>query len=48
MVERQSQRILITKGAPEGILPLLSGYEVEGKVQPISEDAAKRIRQTSE
>ena len=47
MVERQSQRILITKGAPEGIFPLLSGYEVEGKVEPIGEDAIKRIRQTS-
>ena len=43
VVERQSQRILITKGAPEGIFPLLSGYEVEGKVEPIGEDAAKRI-----
>ncbi len=28
VVERQSQRILITKGAPEGIFPLLSGYEI--------------------
>ncbi|HKM82775.1 MAG TPA: magnesium-translocating P-type ATPase [Candidatus Acidoferrum sp.] len=48
VVERQSQRILITKGAPEGIIPLLSGYELEGKVEPISEDAAKRIRQKSD
>ena len=48
VVERQSQRTLITKGSPEGILPLLSGYEVEGKVAPISEDAAKRIRQKSD
>ena len=39
VVERQSQRILITKGAPEGIVPLLSGYEVDGKPQPIGEDA---------
>jgi len=48
VVERQSQRILITKGAPEGIIPLLAGYELEGKVVPISEDAAKRIRQISD
>ena len=48
VVEWQSQRILITKGAAEGIFPLLSGYELEGKVQPISEDATTRIRQTSE
>jgi len=47
VVERQSQRILITKGAPEGIFPLLSAYESEGKTVPISEDAAKRMQQTS-
>ncbi len=47
VVERQSQRILITKGAAEGILPLLSGYELEGKAEPIGEDATKRIQQTS-
>ena len=46
-MERQSQRILITKGAPEGISPLLSGYELEGKVEPLSEEAAKRFRQTA-
>ena len=48
VVERQSQRVLITKGALEGIFPLLSGYEVEGKVEPISKDATKRIQQTSD
>jgi len=48
VVERQSQRVLITKGAPEGIFPLLSGYELEAKVQPISEDSTKRIHQTSD
>jgi len=47
VVERQSQRILITKGAPEGIFPLLSGYEIEGKTVPIGEDATKRMQQTS-
>jgi Mg2+-importing ATPase len=47
VVERQSQRVLITKGAPEGILPLLSGYEHEGRTEPLSEDAVKRIQQTS-
>jgi Mg2+-importing ATPase len=48
VVERQSQRILITKGAFEGIFPLLSGCELEGKAGPIGEDAAKRIQQTSD
>jgi Mg2+-importing ATPase len=47
VVERQSQGMLITKGAPEGILPLLSGYEQEGRTEPLSEDAVKRIRETS-
>jgi Mg2+-importing ATPase len=47
VVERQSQRILITKGAPEGILPLLSGYELTGRAEPIGEDAAKRFHETS-
>lgn len=45
VVEKQSQRTLITKGALEGILPLLSGYEVEGKTEPIGADNAKRIQQ---
>jgi P-type Mg2+ transporter len=48
VVEQKSQRILITKGAPEGIIPLLSGYELEGKVILIGEDTAKRIRQISD
>ena len=47
VVERQSQRLLITKGAPEGIFPLLSGYELEGKAEPIGEDALKHIHQAS-
>jgi Mg2+-importing ATPase len=45
VVERQSQRTLITKGAPEGIFPLLAGYELDGKVEPINPDAANRIQQ---
>jgi Mg2+-importing ATPase len=48
VAERQARRILITKGAPEGILPLLSGYELEGKTVPIGEDATKRMQQTSD
>ncbi|MGA2083908.1 MAG: magnesium-translocating P-type ATPase [Terracidiphilus sp.] len=48
VVERQSQRVLITKGAPEGIISLLSGYEIDGKVEPIGEDVIKRIRNASD
>jgi Mg2+-importing ATPase len=47
VVERQSRRVLITKGAPEGILPLLSSYERDGEVVPIDADAAKCFQQTS-
>jgi len=47
VVELQSHRVLVTKGAPEGILPLLSGYELEGKTVPIDESATKRMQKTS-
>ena len=47
VVERQAQRLLITKGAPEGIFPLLRGYEVEGRVEPVSPELMHRIQQTS-
>ena len=48
MVERQSQRVLITKGAPEGILPLLTGYELDGRTAPMSSDVARRFQRTSD
>src|SRR5208337_612127 len=48
VVERQSQRVLITKGAPEGIAPLLAGYEIDGKVEPLGNDALKHIHQASQ
>src|SRR5262249_25317211 len=47
VVERQSRRVLITKGAPEGIFPLLSGYELGGRAEPIPEDVAIRFQTTS-
>jgi P-type Mg2+ transporter len=47
VVEHAGKRILITKGAPEGIFPLLAGYELEGKTLPISADASKHMRQLS-
>ncbi len=47
VVELGGKRILITKGAPEGIFSLLVGYELEGKTLPISEDATKRMQQLS-
>jgi P-type Mg2+ transporter len=47
VVEHQNRRTLITKGAAEGILPLLTAYEVDGKVAPITENALMRLQQTS-
>jgi Mg2+-importing ATPase len=47
VVERQSQRVLITKGAAEGIFPLLTGYELSGKAEPLGDEGAQRIRQIS-
>ena len=48
VVERQSTRILITKGAFEGILPLLSNYEVGGITKPIDTEATARIQNTAD
>jgi len=48
VIQRQSQRILIAKGAAEGIFPLLAGYEIDGKSQPINDDALNRIRKASD
>jgi Mg2+-importing ATPase len=48
VVQQGSQRILITKGAPEGILPLLSGYELQGKIVAIDDDASVRIQELSD
>ena len=47
VVQQGAHRILITKGAPEGIFPHLSGYEAQGKTLPISEDASVRMQQLS-
>jgi Mg2+-importing ATPase len=45
VVERQSRRVLITKGAPEGIYALLSSYELNGQARPIDGEAIKRFHQ---
>ena len=47
VLEGPSQRVLVTKGAPEGILPLLTGYEIGGRVEPIDDASAVRLRQVS-
>ena len=44
VVERNGTRLLITKGSPEGILPLLASYEVGGRAVPIDADALSRCQ----
>ena len=39
-------RLLITKGAPEGILDLSDSYETEGRVVPLDTDARRCCRKT--
>jgi Mg2+-importing ATPase len=40
VAEHANERLLITKGAPESVLPVCSSYEVDGKQQPL--DVASR------
>lgn len=44
VVKGASGRTLISKGSPEGIFPLLSAYELDGKVVPIDAAALARSR----
>jgi Mg2+-importing ATPase len=39
-------RILITKGAPEGILALSESYETEGRVLPLDSDSRQKCQKT--
>ena len=45
VVEHGARRLLITKGAAEGILPLLTGFEVDGTTASINDDAMSRMQQ---
>jgi Mg2+-importing ATPase len=46
VVEHESERLLITKGAPESVLPVCSAYEVEGKQHPLDADSRARAEVT--
>jgi Mg2+-importing ATPase len=52
VVEREgaqgTERLLITKGAPEGILDLCESYEAEGKTSPFDAAAQGRARKSFE
>ena len=46
VVESHARRMLITKGAPEGMYRLFSGYEVNGQVHPTDEAALATAQKT--
>ena len=46
VVSRGLKRTLITKGAPEGILPLLYGYEIDGQIVAVSEEDSRSAQST--
>jgi len=48
VVERQSKRLLISKGAPEGLLALSVNCESEGRIVPIDAPMMQRCRETYE
>jgi len=48
VVQQGPERILITKGAPEGILSLVSGYELQGKIVAIDDAASNRMKALSD
>lgn len=48
VVERGAERLLITKGSPDGIFGLLAGCEIEGRVRPVDPELLARCRHTYE
>jgi Mg2+-importing ATPase len=46
VVEREAERLLITKGAPEGVLPVCSRYELNGQQYPLDADSRARSEAT--
>src|SRR5581483_886755 len=45
-VEGEEKRLLITKGAPEGVDPACVAYEVGGERRPLDEAARRRMEET--
>jgi Mg2+-importing ATPase len=46
VVEHENERLLITKGAPESVLPVCTAYELNGQQQPLDADARARCEAT--
>ena len=48
VAQRGDERLLITKGAPESILPVCVTYQADGETQPLDDDARRRGTETYE
>jgi Mg2+-importing ATPase len=46
VVEHEGARLLITKGAPESVLPVCSAFEVNGQQNPLEKDSRARAETT--
>jgi len=46
VVEHHGERLLITKGAPESLLPVCGSYELPGQTNPLKEESLARIEST--
>jgi P-type Mg2+ transporter len=46
VVEHSNERLLLTKGAPESVLPVCSGYELDGQQNPWDDDSRSRSEAT--
>jgi Mg2+-importing ATPase len=46
VVEQAKERMLITKGSPEGIFPLLSSYERDGRALVMNDESLAQCRET--
>jgi Mg2+-importing ATPase len=46
VVAHENERLLITKGAPESVLPVCSAYELEGQPHQLDNDSRTRAETT--
>jgi P-type Mg2+ transporter len=46
VVEHENERLLITKGAPESVLPVCTVYELDGQQYPLEADSRARAEAT--
>lgn len=46
VAEREGERLLVTKGAPESVLAIATSYEVGGEVRPLDDGARARCEAT--